>query len=264
MMQSKISLQELHSFAIEIAKEGGAVLRDFWGKRIVIEEKAYTGDLVTEADKASEHVILEMIRQKYPHHEILSEEAGMHEGEGADYLWLIDPLDGTTNYTHHFPMVSVSIGLLHKGKPIVGVVYNPIYDELFEAAEGMGARLNGHEIQVSRTKDLKASLLATGFSYDRRENPETNYQQFCHLTHLTHGVRRGGSAALDLAFVAAGRLDGFWERGLNPWDLAAGVVLIREAGGQVSAYDQTDFDLFSGRILATNGKIHESLSLELN
>jgi myo-inositol-1(or 4)-monophosphatase len=160
-------------------------------------------------------------------------------------------------------MVSVSIGLLYQGKPIVGVVYNPIHNELFQAAEGKGATLNGNKIVVSKTENLSFSLLATGFAYDRKDTIDNNYTEFCHITHLSQGVRRGGSAALDLAYVAAGRLDGFWERGLKPWDISAGTILIREAGGKVTSYEGGPLILESGRILATNGIIHDKLIEEL-
>lgn len=175
-------------------------------------------------------------------------------------MWVIDPLDGTTNYAHGYPQAAVSIGLLASGKPLVGVVYNPIREELWSAADGLGATLNRVPIRVSRTNNLTNSLLVTGFAYDRRETEDNNYAEFCYLTHLTQGVRRGGSASLDLCDVATGRLDGYWERGLKPWDLLAGVVIVKEAGGFVTAYDGSEFDLDSGRILATNGYIHSQLS----
>jgi len=256
-------LTDLLQDAVEFSQQGGEILRKYWGKLKDIQEKDFAGDLVTEADKASEEVILGAIHKKHPKHDILSEEAGKITYEDHEFLWVVDPLDGTTNYTHQYPLVSVSIGLLYQGKPIVGVVYNPIYDELFQAARGMGTMMNGHIVNVTKTSTLNKSLLATGFAYDRQENPETNYAEFCHLTHITQGVRRGGSAALDLAFVASGRLEGFWERGLKPWDMAAGVLLVQEAGGVVSDYDMSAWDINSGKILATNGHIHQIISGEL-
>jgi myo-inositol-1(or 4)-monophosphatase len=205
-----------------------------------------------------------MILQKtYPSHSILAEESGLHPMEETDYAWVVDPLDGTTNYTHQYPMVSVSIGLRYKGKPIVGVIYNPIHQELFQAAEGLGATLNNKPIKVSNVDNLSHSLLATGFAYDRRDTIDNNYTEFCHITHLSQGVRRGGSAALDLAYVAAGRLDGYWERGLQPWDITAGIIIILEAGGKISSYEGESIIIDTGRILATNGVIHDLLIDEL-
>jgi len=178
-------------------------------------------------------------------------------------LWAIDPLDGTTNYAHQYPFSAASIGLLVEGVPCVGAIFDPFHQELFRAAKGLGATRNRLPIAVSQTTELRNSLLVTGFAYDRRETSDNNYAEFCHLTHLTQGVRRSGSAAIDLAYVACGRLDGYWERGLSPWDVAAGVVLVQEAGGKVTAYDRSPFDLLSGRILATNGHLHAALSHEL-
>jgi myo-inositol-1(or 4)-monophosphatase len=257
------SIDKLLNIATEAAKSGGKVLEQFWGKLISIQKKEFTWDLVTEADKKSEEAIIKILKTEFPDHSILAEESGLHSIEGTDYAWVVDPLDGTTNYTHQYPMVSVSIGLIHQEKPIVGVVYNPIHKELFQAAEGRGTKLNGNKIFVSKNEDLSHSLLATGFAYDRRDTIDNNYTEFCHITHLSQGVRRGGSAALDLAYVAAGRLDGFWERGLKPWDTCAGIVLIQEAGGKVTSYEGGPLILESGRILATNGIIHDILSEEL-
>ncbi|MGV0024543.1 inositol monophosphatase family protein [Phormidesmis priestleyi] len=257
------SLQIFLDIATEAALSGGAVLQNYWGKLEDIQEKGRPGDLVTEADKAAEKAILEVLHRHVPDHPILAEESGKLEGLAGDYLWAIDPLDGTTNYAHQYPFVAVSIGLLIDGVPQVGVVYDPIRQELFRAAKGLGATCNRRPIKVSQTDDLSKSLLVTGFAYDRRQTPDTNYAEFAHLTHLTQGVRRDGAAALDLAYVACGRLDGYWERGLSIWDMAAGIVLVQEAGGQVTAYDRSPFQLSSGRVLATNSKIHDSLSQAL-
>jgi myo-inositol-1(or 4)-monophosphatase len=248
--------------ATEAAMAGGAELQRYWGNLTDVQEKR-PGDLVTEADRASEVAVLAVMQRHLPNHGILAEESGQFGDSANPYQWAIDPLDGTTNYAHQYPAVAVSIGLLVNGVPEIGVVYNPIRQELFRAATGLGATLNRRSIQVSRTAELAQSLLVTGFAYDRTQTQDNNYAEFCHLTHITQGVRRAGSASLDLADVACGRLDGYWERGLSPWDLAAGVVLVQEAGGRVTAYDQTDFDLRSGRTLATNGSIHRALSQEL-
>lgn len=248
---------------IDIALGAGAILRSYWGKTGIVKQKQFFWDLVTEADIASETYIIESLRKLFPTHEILSEEAGHSAVSHSNYQWIIDPLDGTTNFTHQYPMVSVSIGLLIQGIPSLGVVYNPIFNELFVGSKGKGATLNGVPLQVSSVDRLEKSLLGTGFAYDRKETNENNYTEFCHMTNLCQGVRRGGSAALDLAYVAAGRLDGYWERGLKSWDIAAGIVLVKEAGGIVTSYESGPIDIHSGRILAANPLIHPKLSHEL-
>lgn len=248
--------------AIEAAQQGGFVLKQFWGRLQNVREKEFPGDLVTEADYQSEKMILEILTARCPEHQILAEESGFSQ-QTSDFRWVVDPLDGTTNYAHQYPMVAVSIGLLYQQEPIVGVVYNPLTEELFQAAKGLGAQLNGQSLRVSKVTSLKESLLATGFAYDRRETADNNYAEFCHFTHLTQGVRRAGAASLDLAYVAAGRLDGYWERGLKPWDMAAGAMIVKEAGGQVSDYTLAPLDWASGRILATNGHLHAVMSEEL-
>jgi myo-inositol-1(or 4)-monophosphatase len=246
--------------ATEAALAGGAVLQSHWGKLESIQEKGRAGDLVTEADQLAEQAILAVIQRHFPSHQILAEESGNLGNLNSSYLWAIDPLDGTTNYAHQYPFSATSVGLLCDGVPQVGVIFDPFHNELFRAAKGLGATRDRKPIRVSQTAELAKSLLVTGFAYDRRETPDNNYAEFCHLTHLTQGVRRGGAAAIDLAYVACGRLDGFWERGLSPWDMAAGIILVQEAGGHVTAYDQSEFRLDSGRILATNGYIHHQLS----
>lgn len=248
--------------ATEAALTGGAILQSYAGQ-VEAQEKGRPGDLVTAADKAAEVAIVEVIRRHFPDHGILAEESGQVGAAQSEFLWAIDPLDGTTNYAHQYPFYAVSIGLLMDGIPQVGVVFAPFLQELFRAAKGMGATLNRQPIQVSRTVKLQQSLLVTGFAYDRHETADNNYAEFCTLTHLTQGVRRGGSAALDLCYVACGRLDGYWERGLSQWDIAAGVVIVEEAGGWVTAYDQSPFVIESGRILATNARIHAALSQTL-
>jgi myo-inositol-1(or 4)-monophosphatase len=256
-------LQTFLDIASEAALAGGAVLQAYFGKLTEIGEKGRPGDLVTVADKASEEQVLAVIRRHFPDHGILAEESGQIGTQTAEFLWAIDPLDGTTNYAHQYPFFAVSVGLLMNGVPVVGAIYDPFHQDLFRAAKGLGATCNRQPIQVSQTNNLSQSLLVTGFAYDRHERIDNNYAEFCHLTHITQGVRRGGAAAIDLAYVACGRLDGFWERGLSPWDMAAGVILVEEAGGQVTAYDTTSFQIRSGRILATNGKIHQALSQAL-
>jgi myo-inositol-1(or 4)-monophosphatase len=263
---SQHSAEQLQIFldlASEAAMAAGAVLQSNWGKLENIQEKGRAGDLVTEADKQAEAEILKILHRHLPEHAVLAEESGKLGKSDSKYLWAIDPLDGTTNYAHGYPMSSVSIGLLIDGIPQVGVVYNPFRNELFRAAKGLGATCNRLPIQVSQTSELSKSLLVTGFAYDRRETQDNNYAEFCYLTHLTQGVRRSGSAALDLTDVACGRLDGYWERGLRPWDVVAGIAIVEEAGGKITAYDNAPLNIQSGRILATNGLIHDSLSQTL-
>lgn len=254
-------LQSILDVATEAALAAGSVLREYCGKLESVEEKGRAGDLVTAADKASEAVILELLRRHFPTHAILAEESGRLAGAAdTPYLWAIDPLDGTTNYAHQYPVAAVSIGLLVGGVPQLGVIYNPFRDELFRGARGLGATRNRQPIRVSDTTELRRSLLVTGFAYDRRETADNNYAEFAALTHLTQGVRRSGAAALDLADVACGRCDGYWERGLSPWDVVAGIALVEEAGGRVTAYDGNTLQLDSGRVLATNGRIHAATS----
>ena len=249
--------------ATEAAIAAGEVLLSYLGNIGTATQKGRPGDLVTVADKASEAVVLEILQRHFPTHAILAEESGKLGLAESEYLWAIDPLDGTTNYAHQYPFFAVSIGLLIGGVPEVGVIFDPFHQELFRAAKGLGATKNRRPIQVSTTNQLSESLLVSGFAYDRHETTDNNYAEFCHLTHLTQGVRRSGSAALDLAHVACGRVDGYWERGIAPWDISAGVILLQEAGGKVTAYDQSLLSIESGRILATNGLIHHSLSQEL-
>ncbi|MEL6353118.1 MAG: inositol monophosphatase family protein [Cyanobacteria bacterium J06627_28] len=267
MAYSAEDLQRFLDIATEAASAGGAVLQHYWGNLSNIQQKGRPGDLVTEADKAAEKEVLAVLNRHLPDHAILAEESGMSlktEGTETDgLLWAVDPLDGTTNYTHQYPFCGCSVGLLIDGKPAVGAIFDPVHNHLFRAAKGLGATCNREPISVSSTDALADSLLVTGFAYDRRETIDNNYAEFCHLTHLTRGVRRGGAASIDLAYVACGRLDGYWERGLSPWDLAAGVILVEEAGGNVSAYDESPFDIRSGGLLATNHKIHSELSSAL-
>jgi len=249
--------------ARQAAHKGGTVLQKYWGHLKHVRKKSLEGDLVTEADNESEEQIIEIITKNCPEHQILSEESGIHKAQNEDYLWVIDPLDGTTNYTHQFPMVAVSIALYFKGSPLIGIVYNPILGEFFEAVQGQGSTLNGKSIHVSSVDQLEKSLLATGFAYNRRETEDNNYAEFCHLTNSCQGVRRAGSAALDLSYVACGRLDGHWEIGLKPWDVAAGALIIEEAGGCVTSFKNEPLDIYDEVILGTNGLIHDQINREL-
>ncbi|PZV16688.1 MAG: inositol monophosphatase [Leptolyngbya sp.] len=264
MPVSPSQLQIFLDIATEAALAAGAILQQHWGNLESVEEKGLSGNLVTIADRDAEAAILQVLQRHVPDHKILAEESGQLGNLESEFLWAIDPLDGTTNYAHSYPVSAVSIGLMLNGVPIVGAIFDPFRQELFCAATGQGATCNRRPIRVSKTVDLSQSLLVTGFAYDRRQTTDNNYAEFCYLTHLTHGVRRSGSAAMDLAYVACGRLDGYWERGLAPWDMTAGVILLQEAGGKVTGYDQSPLQIESGRILATNGAIHASLSQELH
>ena len=249
-------------FAIETAREAGRVLAERFGR--VSLEVTHKGDidLVTESDLAAERLIVERISSHYPRHRILAEESGASEREGAErrsaYKWIVDPLDGTTNYAHGYPCYCVSIALEREGELILGVIHDPSRDETFAAERGAGATLNGRRIRVSEIADLNEALLCTGYPYDvrGRDNFARNFKNF--ILHA-QGVRRDGSAALDLAYVACGRFDGFWEEGLRPWDVAAGVVLVEEAGGRVSRYDGSPFHVYTPPIVASNGLVHEAM-----
>jgi myo-inositol-1(or 4)-monophosphatase len=246
--------------AIEaIAREAGELLMGYFARRVPIEYKGDV-DLVTEADRASEALIMDRIQARFPRHDVLGEEGARRE-TGSDYKWYVDPLDGTTNFAHGFPVFSISLGLEHKGQMIAGVVYDPARGEMFAAEKGSGAYLNQRRMHVSKTTDLSESLLATGFpSHKRHKNPNIHF--YHQITLRTHGVRRAGSAALDLASVASGRFDGFWEFNLNPWDLSAGVLLVEEAGGQVTGFFGQPFRLADRDVVATNGLIHADLLRE--
>ncbi|HSQ24146.1 MAG TPA: inositol monophosphatase family protein [Pyrinomonadaceae bacterium] len=248
-------------FAIQTARDAGRVVVERFGRKIEIANKSEI-DLVTESDLASERLIIDRIKTYYPRHAILAEESGASEpvdGEQrSEWRWIIDPLDGTTNYAHGYPCFCVSIGLECKGRLEVGVVYDPIRDEMFTAERGQGAALNGRRIHVSPTPRLASALLCTGFPYDVRERGEFA-RHFANFIMAAQGVRRDGAAALDLAYVAAGRFDGFWEEGLKPWDVAAGALIIEEAGGRVSNYANGPLDIFIPPILASNGLIHEEM-----
>jgi myo-inositol-1(or 4)-monophosphatase len=243
----------------EIAREAGALLMDYFRRRVKIEYKG-DADLVTEADRASEKLILGRIRAAWPSHEVIGEEGARIE-TGSDYRWYVDPLDGTTNFAHGYPVFCVSLGLAFQGKRKAGVVYDPTRDELFAAERGKGAQLNGEPIAVSRTEQLVQSLVATGFpSHKRHKNPNIHF--YHQLTLRTHGVRRAGSAALDLASVACGRFDGFWEFNLNAWDTAAGTLIVEEAGGEVSGFRGEELEITDRDVLASNGVIHPDLLRE--
>jgi myo-inositol-1(or 4)-monophosphatase len=240
-----------------IAREAGTLLMGYFAEHVTIEYKGDV-DLVTEADRASEKLIVRRLQARWPEHGIVGEEGTRSETE-AEYRWYVDPLDGTTNFAHGYPVFCVSIALVrHDGQLEVGVLYDPTRDEMFSAERGQGATLNGKRLQVSKTKALAESLLGTGFpSHKRHKNPNIHF--YHQITLRSHGVRRAGSAALDLANVAGGRYDGFWELNLNPWDTAAGVLIVQEAGGMVTRFDGTPFRLDSREVLASNALIHQEL-----
>ena len=247
-----------------IAREAGGLLMHYFHQHLKVEYKG-DADLVTAADRASEVLIRERIQQQFPGHDVLGEEQGLTD-QGSDYRWYVDPLDGTTNFAHGYPVFCVSMALEKRSsekdrRRVAAVVYDPTRDELFSAETGQGAQLNGAPIRVSQTCQLKESLVATGFpSHKRHKSP--NIYFYHQITLRTHGVRRAGSAALDLCNVASGRFDGFWEFNLNPWDTAAGVLIVEEAGGKVSRFDGSPFELDSKETLASNGRVHEALVRE--
>lgn len=258
---STINPQKILEVAIKASIRGGRIIKQYWGdlESSQVEQKSSWRDLVTVADKKSEEIVLKTIKASFPDHIIISEEGGGKQEVESEYKWAIDPLDGTTNFMHSYPFFCVSIGILKNNKPLVGVVYDPIHDELFTAINGQGAYLNGRPIQVSKVKSLKESLLVTGFAYSVNALQESSIELFKKLNFLTHGVRRDGAAALDLCYVASGRLEAFWEYGLHVWDVAAGALIVQEAGGHTSGPLNEPLDLFDGKILASNKLISQEL-----
>jgi len=242
----------------DLAKKAGEIQMKGLGRRHKIEYKGEI-DLVTEVDKECEALIVGNLEKAFPGYDIIAEE-GSGERSKSAYRWLIDPLDGTVNYAHDFPFFCVSIALEKDGKLIAGVVYDPNRDEMFEAEKGKGAFCNGKKIQVSDHAPLRKAMLATGFAYSVHEDEQkNNIDHFANFVTTARAVRRPGSAAIDMAWVGCGRLDGFWEIYLKPWDMAAGVVIIEEAGGIVTAFDGSDYDLYGTEILASNGKVHNEM-----
>lgn len=248
-------------FTIDLARAAGALLLARFEQERSVEAKGRT-DVVTDADRASEALIVGAIRDRFPQHTIVAEEGSGTPGDG-EWSWLIDPLDGTLNYLHGLPIYSVSLALLRGGEPELGVVYDPSRDELFAAARGAGARLNGRRLTVSGTAELGRALLTTGFPYNRHQQPDNNLREFAHLLLRTQDIRRPGSAALDLCAVAAGRSDGHWELGLSPWDTAAGALIVLEAGGTLSDWQGQPWRWGDARLVATNGLLHAELLREL-
>ena len=242
--------------AIEIAREAGDLLLQHFRQPLEITYKRRS-DLLTEVDQKSEALIVDRLQSCFPGYAIVAEE-GSGQKTDSDYCWYVDPLDGTTNFAHGFPVFSVSLGLAYRGEVVAGVVFDPTRQELFTAERGAGAFLNGARLRVSNIGDLTQCLVATGFPPFATSH-DLNVQLYFRFTQLTHGIRRAGSAALDLCCVAAGRFDGFWELKLNPWDKAAGVLLVTEAGGRVSGITGKPFDLLGDDIFASNGLVHDQM-----
>lgn len=251
--------EDLLSFTSELALEAGAILRDYQGREFSVSKKGRS-DLVTEADLAVEELVISRILESFPGHSVLAEETGLRQiQEGTPrFQWIVDPLDGTTNFAHGYPFFCVSIALEVDGRLALGVVYDPMAEDLFSALKGDGARLNGEPIHVTSEVALSESLLCTGFA-NHRQQVIRNLQLFQAFILSARAVRRTGSAALDLCYVAAGRLDGFWELSLHPWDMAAGALILEEAGGRVSRFDSSPLQLENPEIVASNGEIHDQM-----
>jgi len=258
-----IDFEKLTEISKNAALIGSDILTKNYKNIQNIACKGRKGDLVTNVDLEIEKKIKDFLINESSDISILAEESGLVD-RSNDLFWCIDPLDGTTNYSHGYPFFGTSIGLVYKNTPILGSISVPYFDELYWGCLDRGSFCNGRKLNVSTPKNLNESLLVTGFAYDRFEVKDNNYAEFCWLTHKTRGVRRGGAAAVDLAFVASGKVDGFWERGLEKWDLAAGSIIVNEAGGSVSDYPEGDFDLSTGRILSCSPSIEQELKIELS
>lgn len=257
MMSDMDFILDVKDFAVGLARKAGSLLMEKFNQSIEVSYKGEI-DLVTEADKMSENLIIESIRKNFPHHGVLSEESA---AIGADLptRWIIDPLDGTTNYAHGYPVFCISIALEQDEKVILGVIYDPTRQDTFVAVRGAGAFLNGVKLRVSKTKELTRSLLATGFPYDIRESEDNNINYFNSMAREAQAIRRAGAAALDIAYVAAGRFDGFWELKLMPWDMAAGCLMVEEAGGKITDISGQLWRLSSPNVVVSNGLIHANL-----
>jgi myo-inositol-1(or 4)-monophosphatase len=256
-------LQTLRELACELARRAGALQRERYETGLRIETKSASIDLVTEVDQACEALIVAGIRAARPQDVIEAEEGQGHSREdardAATIRWIIDPLDGTTNFAHGFPRFCVSIGIERNAQRVVGVVYDPLLDECFEAVRGAGAWLGARQLRVSDERELGRALVATGFAYDVHESEDDNLTSFAQLVKTARGIRRDGSAALDLCYVAAGRLDGYWELKLHPWDVAAGLLIVEEAGGRTSDYQGGPPPRSGREVVATNGRLHDAL-----
>lgn len=246
-----------------IAKSAGSYIRDNFKGKFAVEQKGSEINLVTEVDKNAEKMIIDFIKKEYPTHGIIAEESGK-ENLNAEYKWLIDPLDGTTNFAHGLPIFSVSIGLMKGDEIIAGCVYDVMRDAIYLAESGGGSYCNGKKITVSKESDLKKALLVTGFPYDIANNPDKVLERFTHIIKKSRGVRRLGSAAIDFCYVAEGAFDGYWEVFLNPWDMCAGILIVREAGGKVTNFEGKDMSPFERKMIASNGYLHNELLKAIN
>jgi myo-inositol-1(or 4)-monophosphatase len=260
-MAGKFELQDVLPFLFRVTAEAGDVLLSYFNKDFRIDRKDTREegiDIVTDADRASEEIILSAIGKEFPDHDILTEETTT-KIRGSSWLWVVDPLDGTVNFAHGYPMFSISIALMENGRIVAGIVHDPLKKETFYAIRNGGAFLTGDSIRVSGAKRLRESILSTGFPYDKAYHPDNNLAEFSRVLPHVQGLRRCGSAALDLAYVSCGRLDGFWEFKLKPWDMAAGMLLVEEAGGRVSDRDGKPTDVHTYCVVASNGIIHDLL-----
>ncbi len=243
---------------IQIAKEAGEVAREGFRKNMIVETKGSLTNLVTEYDKKSEQTIINFIKKEFPGHSVLAEESGKL-GSSSEYVWIIDPIDGTTNYAHGLPIFSVSIGVQKNNEIVYGVVYDVMRDAVYSAEKGSGAFCNGRKLDVSTNDDLRKSVLVTGFPYNVSDNPDYAFERFTAFLKIARAIRRLGSAAIDMCYVAEGVCDGFWEVSLNPWDIAAGKLIIEEAGGIVTTFEGEPHDLFCKNVLASNKYVHEKM-----
>ena len=255
-------MDKTFNFAKELTEKANKVILKNLNTASKIFYKKGNSNLVTNVDHEVEALIIKEINSKYPTHSIIAEESGIHKKDST-YKWFIDPIDGTTNFAHRYPCFCISIGFAKNDVLEFGLVKNPVTGDLYSAIKNKGAKLNGKPISVSKIKRLKESLLVTGFPYERKASGINNFNNFCNLTLLTQGVRRDGAAALDLCYVASGKLDGFWELKLSPWDVAAGILILKEAGGKVSNFKGNKYSIYDKEIVATNGFIHPELIKQL-
>jgi myo-inositol-1(or 4)-monophosphatase len=258
-MSAQAELERLLALALGLAREAGAIQRASYEVVLEIGTKSQPNDLVTEVDRACEAHLVRTLAKERPRDAVLAEEGGGDDRAGATYRWVIDPLDGTTNYAHGYPRFAVSIGVEREGAQALGVVYDPLLDELFHARVGGGAQRNGRRISVSRESDLRSALVSTGFAYDKATSEDDNTREFRAFLKRAREVRRDGSAALDLCYVAAGRFDAYWEYKLSPWDVAAGTLLVTEAGGRVTDTMGGGAYRSGRRVLASNGVLHDAM-----